>query len=419
MLDDPMLVPRAADIVREQRVNAEWAVQQVSHEFSAVFDEVADPYLRERKGDVLDLVGRLRMNLSQGVATRARAAARARRVVDSDRRRADAVDRRAGGLDESPRLRDRRRQPHLSHRDSRAFARGAGGRRSAQRQQPGPGGAAGGHRRNGERRDCSIRRRGRSARARAARDDHRPARDRATPSGGGRRRPPTASASASKPTSSSRTISRPPATPGRRASGSIDRNSCSPAARAICGDEDGSTRSTAACSKAWRPDPVTVRTFDVDEDQLASRLTRRPLAGGWEPESERGSRQGLRGLRLSLTRPELFQVQLRALLRAARHGSPADHVPVRLERRAGPRGAGDDCAGVGGSGGARHDGAAGAGRGDDRDSGGRLHGRPPGARGRLLHHRHQRSDSVLSGGRSRGRARVANSTSRCIRRSCG
>jgi len=59
MLDDPMLLPRAADIVREQRVNAEWAVQQVFHEFSAVFAEVADPYLRERKGDVADLVGRL------------------------------------------------------------------------------------------------------------------------------------------------------------------------------------------------------------------------------------------------------------------------------------------------------------------------------------------------------------------------
>ena len=69
MLDDPMLVPRAAELVREQRVNAEWALQQVFHEFSAVFDEVADPYLRERKGDVADLVGRLRMNLRQGVAT--------------------------------------------------------------------------------------------------------------------------------------------------------------------------------------------------------------------------------------------------------------------------------------------------------------------------------------------------------------
>jgi len=63
MLDDPMLLPRAADIVRGQRVNAEWAVQQVFHEIGAVFSEFADPYLRERQGDVADLVGRLKMNL--------------------------------------------------------------------------------------------------------------------------------------------------------------------------------------------------------------------------------------------------------------------------------------------------------------------------------------------------------------------
>src|SRR6202158_833292 len=69
MLDDPMIVPRAAGIIRLQRVNAEWAIQQVFHEFSAVFDEIADPYLRERKGDVSDLVGRLKMNLRHGVAT--------------------------------------------------------------------------------------------------------------------------------------------------------------------------------------------------------------------------------------------------------------------------------------------------------------------------------------------------------------
>src|SRR5206468_1082210 len=65
------------------------------------------------------------------------------------------------------------------------------------------------------------------------------------------------------------------------------------------------------------PETVTVRTFDVDEDQLASQLTRQALAGGWVPDEARASRQGLRGLRLSLTRPEPFQVQLRALLRAA------------------------------------------------------------------------------------------------------
>jgi phosphotransferase system enzyme I (PtsI) len=66
------------------------------------------------------------------------------------------------------------------------------------------------------------------------------------------------------------------------------------------------------------PDPVTVRTFDVDEDQLASRLGHRPRTDGWAAEEERASRQGLRGIRLGLTRPEPFQVQLRALLRAAR-----------------------------------------------------------------------------------------------------
>src|SRR5207247_628881 len=69
MLDDPMLAPRAAWILRGQHVNAEWAVQQAFDEFCAVFDAVADPYLRERKGDVADLVGRLRMNLRRGVST--------------------------------------------------------------------------------------------------------------------------------------------------------------------------------------------------------------------------------------------------------------------------------------------------------------------------------------------------------------
>jgi phosphotransferase system enzyme I (PtsI) len=66
MLDDPMLVPRAAAIISEQRVNAEWALQQVFDQLAAVFDSVEDPYLRERKGDLADVVGRLRMNLTPG-----------------------------------------------------------------------------------------------------------------------------------------------------------------------------------------------------------------------------------------------------------------------------------------------------------------------------------------------------------------
>ena len=63
MLDDPMLVDRAAAIVREERLNAESALQRALDEVSALFDKVDDPYLRERKGDVADVVGRLCMNL--------------------------------------------------------------------------------------------------------------------------------------------------------------------------------------------------------------------------------------------------------------------------------------------------------------------------------------------------------------------
>jgi phosphoenolpyruvate-protein phosphotransferase (PTS system enzyme I) len=66
MLDDPMLVDRAADIVRDERLNAESALQRALDEVSALFDKMDDPYLRERKGDVDDVVGRLCMNLRTG-----------------------------------------------------------------------------------------------------------------------------------------------------------------------------------------------------------------------------------------------------------------------------------------------------------------------------------------------------------------
>ena len=63
----------------------------------------------------------------------------------------------------------------------------------------------------------------------------------------------------------------------------------------------------------WAGDkPVTVRTLDAGGDK--------PIAG-LTPEHETNSFLGVRGLRLSLQRPSVFRVQLRALGRAAVHGN--------------------------------------------------------------------------------------------------
>jgi phosphotransferase system enzyme I (PtsI) len=59
------------------------------------------------------------------------------------------------------------------------------------------------------------------------------------------------------------------------------------------------------------PGRVTIRTFDVSETQL--RLDHAAIEGTRAP-------LGLRGIRLSLAFEEIFQAQLRALLRAAVHG---------------------------------------------------------------------------------------------------
>src|SRR5262245_22583751 len=66
MLDDAMLIDRAADIVRVERVNAESALHRAHGEIAALFDQADDAYLHERKGDVADVVGRLCMNLRAG-----------------------------------------------------------------------------------------------------------------------------------------------------------------------------------------------------------------------------------------------------------------------------------------------------------------------------------------------------------------
>src|SRR5688572_3036200 len=68
------------------------------------------------------------------------------------------------------------------------------------------------------------------------------------------------------------------------------------------------------------PRQVTIRTFDIDEKQLARPLVDAALDARWFPEHDRVGHAGLRGIRFGLAQPGIFKTQLRALLRAAAHG---------------------------------------------------------------------------------------------------
>lgn len=76
--------------------------------------------------------------------------------------------------------------------------------------------------------------------------------------------------------------------------------------------------------------PVTIRTLDAGGDK--------PIAG-LTIDGESNPFLGLRGIRLSLARPDVFRVQLRALSRAAVHGAlkvmlPMIAVPAEFDRAA-------------------------------------------------------------------------------------
>jgi len=318
MLDDPMLIPRAADLVRDQRVNAEWAVQQVLEEFDAVFDDIVDPYLRERKGDVADLVGRLKMNIRGGRATPRELL---REVDEASVLIADEL---------TPSL-----AAQVDWTKVRGFATDAGSRtyhtailarsldvpavvglHDASRViQPGQLVAIDGTE------NAVIVEPTAEVLARVAR--------------------------ASDETIPSQSTEHEPSRPATTADGlhiRLDANIEFPddlASARYAGaegvglyrseflftggpaalDEEPQYETYVRMLEGMAPNPVTVRTFDVDEEHIARTEAPAQPSGVWGRDDERASRQGLRGLRLSLTRPELFQTQLRALLRAARHGS--------------------------------------------------------------------------------------------------
>jgi len=66
MIDDPLLTRRADELIRTDRINADWALERAIAELHELFAREGDAWLRERVGDLADVGGRLRRNLRPG-----------------------------------------------------------------------------------------------------------------------------------------------------------------------------------------------------------------------------------------------------------------------------------------------------------------------------------------------------------------
>ena len=88
--------------------------------------------------------------------------------------------------------------------------------------------------------------------------------------------------------------------------------------RATMPDEEEQYRAYRRVVEAFDGHPVIVRTFDIGGDKLP--------VGGYP--TEPNPFLGWRAIRMCLDSPDLFKVQLRALLRAALHGDVRIMLPL-------------------------------------------------------------------------------------------
>ena len=318
MLDDPVLVGRAADLIAAERVNAEWAVQRAFDEISAVFKDVEDPYLHERKGDLHDVAGRLRMNL-RGEMGGARDL-----LQDLDSPCVLVADELTPSV--VAQLDWTRILGFATDAGSRTYhtailARSLGvpavvGLHDVSRRIP----AGASVIIDGDSGDLIIdptpaERQEAEARTRLQRTR------RVTPTAEG----PTLTSDGVR-VQLHANIERMDDVSMALASGAEGIGLYRSEFLLVGGPpdlagEDEQYEVYRHVVENMAPRPVTIRTFDIDERQIARPLVDTALDARWFPDAERPGHAGLRGIRFGLAQPAIFKTQLRALLRAAAHGS--------------------------------------------------------------------------------------------------
>src|SRR3990172_1917166 len=65
MLKDNLLVGTTVDFIQNEKVNAEWALNETAARLTAIFNNMKDAYIRERVADVEDIINRIQANLAQ------------------------------------------------------------------------------------------------------------------------------------------------------------------------------------------------------------------------------------------------------------------------------------------------------------------------------------------------------------------
>lgn len=320
MLDDHMLVPRARSIIAGDRVNAEWAIDRAFDEFCAVFVDAGDAYLRERRGDVADVVGRLRRNLLPVTA------GGARRLVELAEPAILVADELAPSfaaqLDRALILGLALETGSRTHH-SAILARSlglpavAGAVNVTKYIRPGTLVLV-----DGDAGDVVIDPTPSvldDARARRHRHASAPAPVRTAA------HDPAVTADGA-PIQFRANIERPEEIEGALEAGAqgigLFRSEFLLGGRAVDElGEEAQYRVYRDLAERMAPHPVTVRTFDIDESQSSGGADADPGDGLSERDAgpSRGP-LGMRGIRLSLERRGAFETQLRALVRAGRHG---------------------------------------------------------------------------------------------------
>jgi phosphotransferase system enzyme I (PtsI) len=310
MLDDPSLVGRAEEIVRSEQVNAAWAVHRAYEELGAIFSSVEDEYLRERENDVADVAGRLRLNLRHGargprellseldgpsilLADELTASLAAQ--LDWSRIQAFAVDAGSRTYHTAILARSLKVPAIVGLHDASAqvptgtpvILDGTSGELVI---NPHP-----------------------DAIERARRLSDRPHRRVTAALSARSERGPVTTADG-LPVRLQANVELLEDLQLLRENGAegvgLYRSEFMLSGRSLASaTEDAQYALYRSLVEQVAPQPVTVRTFDLDERQL-----------GFRGSEKRRGRSGLRGLRLGLARPEILRTQLRALVRAGAHG---------------------------------------------------------------------------------------------------